>query len=273
MQQLEILTNALEYIEKNLAAPIKTEEVATSCYCSKTSLENIFRSLQNISVHDYITRRRMTLAGRELFVHPNKRIIDIAMDFGYTSNEAFTRSFYQVWNCTPSEFRKKDHFAELFPKYVSYVQVGDGGIQMERKNVDISELYDLFAERKDCYLVYCDIRFLMRINDISRKAGDLAILEALNRMNAAASQEDYVFRIGADEFVMLTGSRDAAYAEHIVQKLLAQNGQPINYEGQEIPVTLYVGLMQSEQHFVCYWNLLNELYGKMLEKKKEMEEK
>ncbi len=144
---------------------------------------------------------------------------------------------------------------------------------MERKNVDISELYDLFAERKDCYLVYCDIRFLMRINDISRKAGDLAILEALNRMNAAASQEDYVFRIGADEFVMLTGSRDAAYAEQIVQKLLAQNGQPINYEGQEIPVTLYVGLMQSEQHFVCYRNLLNELYGKMLEKKKEMDEK
>jgi AraC family transcriptional regulator len=48
----------------------------------------------------------MTLAGQELRLNPERRIIDIALDFGYTSNEAFTRAFYQVWNCTPSEFRK-----------------------------------------------------------------------------------------------------------------------------------------------------------------------
>jgi AraC family transcriptional regulator len=48
----------------------------------------------------------MTLAGQELRQHPERRIIDIALDFGYTSNEAFTRAFFQVWNCTPSDFRK-----------------------------------------------------------------------------------------------------------------------------------------------------------------------
>ena len=51
MQQLEILTNALEYIEKNLAAPIKTEEVAASCYCSKTSLENNPFLLSGMELH------------------------------------------------------------------------------------------------------------------------------------------------------------------------------------------------------------------------------
>jgi AraC family transcriptional regulator len=108
MQQLEIMNDAFAYIENHLSENIKTEDVAAACYCSKTSLEKIFRSQQNCSVHGYITRRRMTLAGQELRLHPERRIIDIALDFGYTSNEAFTRAFFQVWNCTPSEFRKKD---------------------------------------------------------------------------------------------------------------------------------------------------------------------
>jgi AraC family transcriptional regulator len=85
---------------------VKTEEIAAACYCSKASLEKIFRSTQNCSVHSYITKRRMTLAGKELRLHPERRIIDIALDYGYTSNEAFTRAFCQVWDCTPSDFRK-----------------------------------------------------------------------------------------------------------------------------------------------------------------------
>lgn len=271
MQKLEILTTALEYIEQNISKTIRTEEVAQACYCSKTSLEHIFRSLQNISVHDYVVRRRMTLAGRELYMNPQKRIIDVAIDFGYTSNEAFTRAFYQIWNCTPSEFRRWKHYTELFPKYVSYIQVEEGGIPMERKNMDISELYDLFSERKNCYFVYCDIHYLTKINEISRKAGDLAILEAINRMNEAASENDYVFRIGADEFAMLTNNEDKSHAERIASKVLAQNGKPILFEGQEIPVSLYVGTMQAKQEFVCYRNLFNQLHEKIMEKKCETE--
>lgn len=43
MQHLEILAHALEYIECNIANPIKTEDIAMACYCSKTALEKIFR--------------------------------------------------------------------------------------------------------------------------------------------------------------------------------------------------------------------------------------
>ena len=64
MQQLQILMRALEYIEQNLGNPAKTEEIADYCYCSKSSLEKIFRCLNNISIHDYIVRRKMSLAGK-----------------------------------------------------------------------------------------------------------------------------------------------------------------------------------------------------------------
>jgi AraC family transcriptional regulator len=109
MHQLEILTQAIAYIENHLSEAIKTEDVAAACFCSKTTLEKLFRTQKNCSVHSYIIRRRMTLAGQELRQHPERRIIDIALDFGYTSNEAFTRAFCQVWNCTPSDFRKLEN--------------------------------------------------------------------------------------------------------------------------------------------------------------------
>lgn len=62
----------------------------------------------------------------------------------------------------------------------------------QRKPVDISELYDLFLERRDCYFICCDIKGLVPINEISVKAGDLAILEAVRRMESFAAEDDIV---------------------------------------------------------------------------------
>lgn len=88
----------------------------------------------------------------------------------------------------------------------------------ERRHLDISEMYDLFVQRKNCYFVVCDIHSLIPINEISYKAGDIAIVESLSRMEREAGEEDIVFRIGGDEFVMLTASEDIAYAEGIVKE-------------------------------------------------------
>ena len=88
MQQLQILIRALEYIEENLSSPIKTEDIAEQCYCSKSSLEKIFKCLNRISVHDYIVRRKMSLAGKMLMEKPEMTILDVAMEFGFSGNEA-----------------------------------------------------------------------------------------------------------------------------------------------------------------------------------------
>ena len=267
MQKLEILTCALEYIEKNIANPIKTEEIAKACFCSKTALENTFRCINNISVHDYITRRRMTKAAKVLSECPDKNILNVALEFGFSSNEAFSRAFRQVWNCNPSDFRKNEKFAELFPKYTGYVNAEKGLVDSMsgRKNVDISELYDLFCERKGCYFVCGDVKHLIPFNEISRNAGDLAILEALKRMNDAASEEDVVFRIGGDEFVMLTNSKEEEYAKSVAEKIASHNGEPVIYEGKELPLEMYVGILKLEDKIIRYKDLFQELHITIME--------
>lgn len=238
MQRIELLITALEYIEGHLRDDLRTEDIAAACFCSKSTLEKLFRSVHNISVHDYIVRRRMTLAARKLSAQPELPILDIAVEYGYSTHESFARAFEQVWNCKPSELRTA-RFTELFPRFSVPPQKGDHYI-MQRRHVDINELYDLFQERKDCFFVLCDIKHMLAINDISRKAGDLAILEEMRRMTAASGEDDITFRIGGDEFCILTSSNDAAYAEQIAEKIHNMNGQTFSYEDQEIPLTLYV---------------------------------
>ncbi|MBD5135417.1 MAG: helix-turn-helix domain-containing protein [Lachnospiraceae bacterium] len=247
MQNIEILMAALEYIEVHLREEIKTEDVAAICFCSKSTLEKLFRSVYDISVHEYIVRRRMMLAAKKLSQQPKISILDIALEYGYSTHESFARAFEQIWNCKPSEFRMAK-FTELFPRLNVPPKKGDNYIMM-RRHVDISELYDLFQERKDCFFVLCDIKHMISINEISKKAGDLAILEQMRRMTAASGEEDIVFRIGGDEFCILTDSSDKVYAEQIADKIRCINNQTFTYENQEIPLALHVAVVSLKE---CY---------------------
>lgn len=53
-------------------------------------------------------------------------------------------------------------------------------------------------------------------------------------MDQYSGPEDLVFRIGGDEFAMLTASEDAAYAKPVAERILAMNGQTFTYEDREI---------------------------------------
>ncbi len=265
MNKIEILTTALEYIEANLSSEIKTEDVAGACYCSKAALEKLFRCLNHMSVHDYVIRRRMTLAARRMRECPEVSVLDVALTYGYSTNESFSRAFKKVWDCNPSEFKENPRHFELFPRRYPPTMKGDA---IMAKNVDISELYELFKTRKNCYFVCCDIEHLVPINEISNKAGDMAILESLRRMEAEAGAEDVIFRIGGDEFALLTDSEDVAYAEGIAERIRANNGKPIVFEGKEIPLSLHIAVTKYSSGNVRYKDLFEQLHNAIQEVKK-----
>lgn len=259
MNNMEILANAFEFIEENLQNEIKTKDVADACFCSKSLLEKIFRCVSDIGVHEYVIKRRMMLAARMITSENEISMLDIAVACGYSTNESFSRAFKSVWNCKPSEFKSRQAFSELFPRL--YPPIQDGGAYMnERKNVDISEMYDLFVQRKNCFFVCCDIKRLVPINEISHKAGDLAIIEAMNRMQKEAGEEDLVFRIGGDEFVILTSRTDREYAQDICERIKKYNGQTFIYEEKEIPLELHIGAIKFEGSNLRYRDLFEQLH-------------
>lgn len=266
MNKMALLAAAFEYIELNLLTDIKTEDVAKACYCSKAALEKLFRCLNHMSVHDYVIRRRMTLAARRLRECPESSVLEVALAYGYSTNESFSRAFKKVWDCNPSEFKENPRHFALFPRL--YTPLQREGENFTRKNVDISELYELFQTRKNCYFVCCDVDHLLPINEISRRAGDLAILESLQRMEAEAGEEDVIFRIGGDEFTLLTNSENVAYAEGIAERIRAKNGTPIVYEGREIPLGLHIAVTKLSLEAACYKDLFERLHDAIREVKR-----
>ena len=240
MENLQLLIQALDYIEENITEPIKTENIAEHLYCSKSTIEKLFRYVNNISIRDYIIRRRMSKASKDIVNHPERSLLDIGMEYGYGSSEAFTRAFTSVWQVSPSEFRNNPSGFELFPGYRIERELMEEKRMSDRKKVDRSELDDCIKSRRGCFMILGDIKSLIPINEISHKAGDLAIITAMKRMENAAGKEDVVFRVGGDEFVILTDTNDETYAKNVCEEILSHNGEIITWEGHDIPLSLYV---------------------------------
>lgn len=240
MKNLLILTEAIEYIEQNLTEPLKREDIAAHCYVSLSSLEKLFSYALHTSIKTYIDKRIMTNAAKDI-ISSEYSVTDIAMKYQYSSVEVFTRSFKRVWNVNPSQFKESWKFTGIFPKINYQYEKGDD-LYMARKRVDMSEAYDYLYSKKGSYALCFDVKHMMQANDISRKAGDLMILEAASRIDKEASEDMLLLRIGGDEFTLITGLHDMEEAQKIADSVLSKNGQSVIYETHEIPLILYCGI-------------------------------
>lgn len=90
----------------------------------------------------------------------------------------------------------------------------------------------------DCFVVCFDVVGMVRINQLSREAGDLALMEAVRRIHAHTAAEMRIFRIGQDEFAVITRFEAAEQAETLSAAVLAHNGESFFYKGQSVPLFL-----------------------------------
>lgn len=100
------LEKAIAYIEENIKNSIAVEKVASFVNFSYYHFHRLFFSLTGEILGDYIRKRRLSEAAEELICNERK-IIDIALDYNFESQEAFTRSFKNMFGMTPAAFRKK----------------------------------------------------------------------------------------------------------------------------------------------------------------------
>jgi len=96
---------SLELIENRISEKLTVEYIASGVYFSKYHYGRLFREIVGNSVMEYVTKRKMTLAGRAL-LETDATIIDIALEYGYDSREGFTRSFKAYMGVTPTDYRK-----------------------------------------------------------------------------------------------------------------------------------------------------------------------
>lgn len=99
------MNEALQYIEDNLTGEIMVEEAAKRALCSSFNFQRMFSYMADVSLGDYIRRRRLTMAAMELLT-ADTRVIDVALKYGYESPVSFARAFYAMHGMNPSEVKK-----------------------------------------------------------------------------------------------------------------------------------------------------------------------
>ena len=105
MKYLHALEIAITYIEAHLNENICLEDVARETGYSYYHMTRLFKSAVGETVGNYINKRRLSNAAKEL-LYTKKRIIDIAAESSYESSEAFSRAFKGVYHISPLKYRK-----------------------------------------------------------------------------------------------------------------------------------------------------------------------
>lgn len=96
---------SIEYIESHLKEDLLLEEIAEHVGYSLFHFIRKFNAVVKMSPKDYIMRRKLTEAMKAL-QEDSVRILDVALDYGFGSHEAFSRAFKRVFNITPQSYKK-----------------------------------------------------------------------------------------------------------------------------------------------------------------------
>ncbi|MBC7958415.1 MAG: helix-turn-helix domain-containing protein [Vallitaleaceae bacterium] len=268
MKNFYILTDAVNFIEENICEEINCQMIADYCCVSLSSLQKLFRLAMQKSIKEYIRKRRISLAAEDI-LKTNMSFIEIAYRYQFSSPEVFCRAFRKVWNDSPSSYKNHWRFSGIFPKIDYHYEEG-ADQEMARKKVDITDAYETFKSMQGTYVICFDIVNLTPINNISREAGDLAIIEAAKRIDEAREDNMLMFRIGGDEFALVSDTTDLQETEKLAEKILCRNGEKIVYENQRIALSLRAGFTKIPQKSLRYSEFFTNMHQSIEESRNKV---
>ncbi|WMN86081.1 AraC family transcriptional regulator [Vibrio parahaemolyticus] len=106
------IQNILDYIHKNLEMPLNVDHLSQQSCWSRWQLQRVFQQHTGMSVAHYVRELKLSYAAERL-VNGSERSLDIAMDIGFTSENAFSRAFKQMFSMSPREYRQKQQLSGL----------------------------------------------------------------------------------------------------------------------------------------------------------------
>jgi len=95
-----------EYIQQHLDDELTAEQLSDIAACSRFHFHRVFMAFMGLSTTRYMQLAKLRRASFRLAFEQHK-IIDIALEAGFSSSEAFTRAFKSSFVQTPSQFRNQ----------------------------------------------------------------------------------------------------------------------------------------------------------------------
>lgn len=94
-------------IEADLSVPQTIDRLSFVVGLSPSQFCKRFKTSFGLPVHQYILRRRLDEASRELLAQPTRPIVDVALSLGFSSQSHFSEAFRRYTGTSPASFRKR----------------------------------------------------------------------------------------------------------------------------------------------------------------------
>lgn len=125
----EAIQKMIDWLEDHLAETPALLTMAKQIGYSPYYCSSRFHAIVGVTLKTYVSGRRLCRAALDIR-DTDERIIDIAIKYGFSSQQALTRAFFHAYGCTPAAYRKKplpvpfrNKKEVLFPDY--YLQKGE----------------------------------------------------------------------------------------------------------------------------------------------------
>lgn len=102
---VKIMQESLDYIEDNIKCEISAQELSERAGFSLFHYYRLFQTAVGMPVMQYILRRRLLNAIYE--IGQGKKMIEVALAYGFETHAGFYKAFVRELGCTPTQYLKK----------------------------------------------------------------------------------------------------------------------------------------------------------------------
>ncbi|WP_166704932.1 helix-turn-helix domain-containing protein [Bacillus albus] len=138
----EHIQKMIDWIESNLKEEFSLNELSRYMSYSPYYCSFRFHQVTGISIRRYILLRRLYLSTEDL--KNDRKIIDIALDYNYSSQEAYSRAFKTVFGMNPREFKLNNMPIQSFVK-LNINKEGEFKMNFSRK-IEVEQLRSAKSE-------------------------------------------------------------------------------------------------------------------------------
>lgn len=103
-EEQNLYQNLLLYIEDHLEETLSLDRLADHFYVSKYHIAHVFKENLGLSVHQFITKKRLAMCQQAILSRAN--ISDVYLMYGFKDYSSFYRAFKKEFGMSPKEYKE-----------------------------------------------------------------------------------------------------------------------------------------------------------------------
>ncbi len=251
MDHRKIIQESIDYIEDNLKTQITAAELSGQAGYSLFHYYRLFQASVGLSVMQYILRRRLIHAVYE--IHCGRKRIDVILEYGFDTYAGFYKAFRREFDCTPSEFLKKNRAKRPFKPNLfkeEHMNISHKKAQEILKHWDlekepISDIYYEGTGEKSDTAFYIGKDFVLKFSaNLGKVKNAVALCKAIE--NAGLYVSSPVLTTDNREYV-----QDGELFFYVTRRVFGTQMVSHNfYEGDYITKARFVGEIIGQLHLI-----------------------